>query len=159
MLKPGRGVGSIPNTPSFWVDPSFAITVACEGGCSYCDPMRPRPKGCRKRKGIQSLALPPGTLITAPVQLAMVQPADGNCEAVADLAAHRPLLGKPDVMGIRGGPAAHKTPLSSHKLQMVAIALSYRFADDGDFLGAGLGTLSSEDMSFLLSHLVDLRRR
>ena len=49
---------------------------------------------------IDPLVLPPGALVAAPVQLAMMQPADRNGEPVADLASHRPLLGKLDVVGI-----------------------------------------------------------
>ena len=38
-----------------------------------------------------------------------------------------------DVVGIRGGAAADQARLCGHKSQMVAIALTYRFADDSDF--------------------------
>ena len=69
----------------------------------------------------------------------MVQPADGNGEPVADFPPHRPLLGKLDVMGIRRGSAADEAGLRSHKLQVFAVALSHRFADDGDRLFARIG--------------------
>jgi hypothetical protein len=49
------------------------------------------------------------------VEFPMVQPADRDGEAVADLAAHRLLPGKPDVMGIRGSPAADETPLRGYE--------------------------------------------
>ena len=62
--------------------------------------MRPLPKACRNGKRIDPLVLPPGALIAAPVQLTMVQPANGHGELVADLASHRPLLRKLDVVGI-----------------------------------------------------------
>ncbi len=64
----------------------------------------------------------------------MVQPADGNGEAVADFPSHRPLLCKLDVVGIRRGSAADETGLRGHKLQVFAVALTHRFTDDGDCL-------------------------
>ena len=39
-------------------------------------------------------------LIAAPVQVTMVQPADGNGELVTDFASHRRLFRKLDVMGV-----------------------------------------------------------
>ena len=91
--------------------------------------MGPTPEVSGNHEGIDPLALPPGVFIAAPVQLAMVQPADRDGEAVADLAPHRPLLGKPEVVGVRGAPAADETPLSSHEPEMVAIALPHRLAN------------------------------
>ena len=64
----------------------------------------------------------------------MVQPADGNREPVADFPPHRSLLCKLDVVGIGWGSAADKTGLSGHKLQVFAVALTHRFADDCDHL-------------------------
>ena len=66
----------------------------------------------------------------------MVQPANRDGEFVADLAPHRPLLGKLDVVGIGRGAPADETRLGGHKPQMVAIALAHRFADDGNFVRA-----------------------
>src|SRR6516225_5680173 len=106
--------------------------------------MLPAPEVSGTHKRIDALALPPGALIAAPVQLAMVHPTDRNGEAVADLAPHRPLLRKPEVMGIRRGSAADKTGLSGYEPQMFAIALSHGFADDGDLQTAGLGPVSFE---------------
>ena len=83
-------------------------------------------------QGRDPVALPPGALVTMPVQLAMVQPAEGNGEPVADFPPHRSGLGELDVMGIRGGSAADDTGLRGHKLQVFAVALTHRFADDGD---------------------------
>src|SRR6516225_3198838 len=91
--------------------------------------MLPAPEVSGTHKRIDPLALPPGALIAAPVQLAMVQPADRDGEAVADLAPHRPLLRKLEVVGVRGAPAADETPLRSHEPEMVAIALANRLAD------------------------------
>src|SRR6185369_17025460 len=47
--------------------------------------MGPSPKGRGNREGINPLAFPPGPLVAAPMQLAMVTPADGDGEAIADL--------------------------------------------------------------------------
>ena len=77
--------------------------------------------------------------IASPVQFTMVQPADGNREPVADFPPHRSLLCKLDVVGIGWGSAADKTGLSSHKLQVFAVALRHWFADDGDCLFARVG--------------------
>jgi hypothetical protein len=57
------------------------------------------PKGCGDDQGIDPLALPPGALVAAPVELTMVQPANGNGKPVADFPPHRPLLCKFDVVG------------------------------------------------------------
>jgi hypothetical protein len=78
--------------------------------------------------------MPPGALIAPPVEFTMVQPADGNCEPVADFPPHRPRLCKLDVVGIGWGSAADKTGLSGHKLQVFAVALTHGFANDGDGL-------------------------
>jgi hypothetical protein len=91
--------------------------------------MRPFPKGCRNGKGIDFLLVPPGAFIAAAMELAMMEPADGNGKFVADLASHRSLLGKFDVMSVRRAPPADETRLRNHKPQMVAIAFAYRFAD------------------------------
>ena len=62
--------------------------------------MRRLPKGGRNPEGIYSVCPPPGAFVAAPMQLAMVQPANRNRELVADLAPHRPLLREFEVVGI-----------------------------------------------------------
>ena len=62
--------------------------------------MRVGPQARGNGEGINALALPPGPLVAATVELSMVQPANGHGEAVADLAPHRPLLRELDVVGI-----------------------------------------------------------
>jgi hypothetical protein len=62
--------------------------------------MRLGPKGCRSGQGVDPLVLPPDALVASTVQFAMVQSANRHGEPVADLARHRPLLGKFDVVGI-----------------------------------------------------------
>src|SRR6516165_11055079 len=98
--------------------------------------MLPAPEVSGNDKRIDPLALPPGALIAAPVQLAMVQPADRDGEFVADLAPDARRLGKLEVMGIRRGSAADQARLSGHEPQMVAIALPHRlFYGDGCRIG------------------------
>ncbi len=58
------------------------------------------PKGCGNRHGIKVQLLPPEALIAAPVEFAVVKPANRNGEPVADLPSHGPLLGKFEMMGI-----------------------------------------------------------
>src|SRR6516162_5492048 len=94
--------------------------------------MRPLPKGCSNGERIDSLLVPPGAFIAAPVELAMVQPANWNAELVANLASHRALLGKLEVMGIRWAPSADETGLRGDEPEMVAIAFAYRLADGKD---------------------------
>jgi hypothetical protein len=110
------------------------IDVGCET-CRCCCRVRLRPQAGGNDQGIDSLFLPPGALVAPPVKFAMVQPADRDGEAVADSPAHRPVLGKLDVVGIRRGAAADEARLSRHKPQMVAIAFAYGFANDSDLLG------------------------
>src|SRR3974390_1587335 len=71
-----------------------------------CRRMRLRPQVGGNDQGIDCLFLPPGVLVAAPVKLPVMQPADRDGEAVADLAPHRPLLRELDVVGIRRGAAA-----------------------------------------------------
>ena len=85
------------------------------------------------------MILPPAAFVAAPVQLAMVQPADRHGEPVADLASHRALLCELDVVRIGRNPATDQTWLGGHKFQMVAIALAHRFSDGSDSLGIDLG--------------------
>jgi hypothetical protein len=50
--------------------------------------MRLRPQARGNGKGIDCLFLPSDALIAAPVKVSMMEPADGDGEAVTDLAAH-----------------------------------------------------------------------
>ena len=74
--------------------------VACEVSLSWIESMRPFLKGCCNGEGIDSLLPPPGAFVAAPVEFAMMQPANRNGELVADLPPHRSLLGKLEVVGI-----------------------------------------------------------
>ena len=102
--------------------------------------MRLGPKVRRNGQWIDPLAFPPGALVAAPVEL-HVEPADRDGEAVAHFPPHRPLFRELDVMGIRGGAAADQARVGGDKFQMLAIAVAYRFADNRNGLGAGLGPL------------------
>src|SRR5262249_22973794 len=119
------------------VDVIRPIDVGCETG-RWCCRMRLCPQARGNHQGIDSLFLPPGTLVAPPMEFAMVQPTDRDGEAIADPPAHRPLLGKLDVVGIRRGAAADKAGLSGHEPQMIAIPLAHGLANDGDFLRARL---------------------
>ena len=95
--------------------------------------MRLAPQGCRDREGIDALALPPGTLIATSMELAVVQPANRDGEAVANSSSHRSLLRKFYMMGVGRGAAADEAWLGGHKLEVFAVALAHWFADNGDF--------------------------
>ena len=94
------------------------------------------PKACCDRQGLNLFAPPPGALVAASVKLAMMQPADREGEAVADLPPHRPLLGKFGMVGIAGNATADETGLGSNEPQLIAVALAHRLADDSHLLGA-----------------------
>ena len=66
----------------------------------WCDGMRSCPKRGRNSQGIDSLLLPPASLVTMPVEFTVMQPTKGNGEPVADLAPHRARLGVFDVVRI-----------------------------------------------------------
>ena len=106
------------------------------------------PKPCRNGQRIDPVDLPPRAFVATAMELTMVQPAKRDGEAVADLAPHRPLLGKLDVVGIGRGAAADEAGLSGHEAQMVAVALAHRLANDGDFRGGWFGALSPGSCAF-----------
>jgi hypothetical protein len=100
--------------------------------------MRFGPKAGRNGQRINLPLFPPGALIALPVQFTVVQSADWDGEPVADLPPHRPLLSELDVVRIRWSSTADKAGLGGHELQMLAVALRYGFAQDGDLLRAGI---------------------
>ena len=107
--------------------------------------MRPRPKGRRNGERIDSLLVPPGVFIAAPMEFAMMEPANRNGELVADLPPHRALLGKFDVMGVRWASPADEARLGGYESQMVAIPFACWLADGVDPLAAAAvryGTLN-----------------
>jgi hypothetical protein len=78
---------------------SIELVVSKLSRCGI-DGMRPAPKTCCNGERIDPLVLPPSAFIAASVEVSVVQPANGHGEPVADLAPHRPLLGKFEVMGV-----------------------------------------------------------
>ena len=75
------------------------IQIVVQCSCRV-DRMCPFPKtGCNGQR-VDSLLLPPEAFIAAPVQLAVVKPANRHGEPVADLPSHGPLLGEFEVMGV-----------------------------------------------------------
>src|SRR6478609_5494271 len=85
-----------------WNPDSSANLLPVQGSCDFavvsqiC--MRTVPEVSGNHNGIDSLPSPPGTLIAAPMELSVVEPADGDGESVADFPPHRPLLSELDVM-------------------------------------------------------------
>ena len=77
-----------------------AIGFSVDRGDSWRDCMGPGPKNSRDGQRIDPLSLPPGALVAAPVELSMLQAANRDGEAVADLAPHCALLRELDVVGI-----------------------------------------------------------
>src|ERR1700730_4875722 len=66
------------------------------------------PKLAGDFEGVDAGLLPPGFLVTSPMNCAMVGAAERNSEFVAGLAAKRPRLHKSDLMGVRGLAAAQQ---------------------------------------------------
>ena len=118
-----------PPPTELWVSADCFALEACFGAFGR---MGQSPKPCRHGQWIDRVDVPPCAFIAAAMELAVVQPAKGDGEAVADLAPHRPPLGKLDVMGIGGTAAADEAGLMGHEAQMVAIALAHRLTNDGD---------------------------
>ena len=63
------------------------------------------------------------------MQLPMMPAAERHRELIADFEADRPGLGKPQVMGIAGLPAADQTRLRGDKLQMRLVTQPLGFTD------------------------------
>ncbi len=70
----------------------------------------------------RACALPPGGLITVPVQLAMMGPAHRNGELIADLASQGPRLGKAQMVGVGRSSTAYQARLSGYVLAMILVA-------------------------------------
>ena len=89
-------------TASIAVEPCIdsPLCVAHDVRCGRLGRMRVGPQARGNGEGINPLALPPGPHIAATVKLSMMQPANGNGEAIADFPAHCPLLRELDVVSI-----------------------------------------------------------
>ena len=84
--------------------------------------MRFKPERSRHCGGVDPGSLPPGDLVTAIMDLAVVSTAQRHGELVAHFAAKCPALCKAQMMGIRGLATANQTRLLGHMSDMVAVA-------------------------------------
>jgi hypothetical protein len=93
------------------------------------DSPRRNPELPRSPNRINGLFTPPGGLVAE----AMVVPVMGSTERygelVADLAPHRPRLGKSQMMGVSGASPANQARLRCHELEVCFIAMSARLTD------------------------------
>src|SRR5579864_2475733 len=94
--------------------PPVGFSVAGDGYIIRRERMGFLPETCGDPQGIDRLALPPRALVAAPMQLAVMKPAEGNREAVADFPPHRALFCKLEVVGIRRGSTTSQTGLGGH---------------------------------------------
>jgi hypothetical protein len=73
------------------------------------------PKRERDRHRIELEPIPPCSLVTVPVKLAMMETTNRNRELVADFASERARLCEAKVMCVRRGAAAHHARLAGHE--------------------------------------------
>src|SRR5665811_1776056 len=98
--------------------------------------MRLLPKCSSRSQWLDTLLLPPSTFVSAPMEFAMMQSANGNGEFIAYLAPHGPLLCELNVVSVGWCATADQARLPSHEFEMFAITLSHRLADDNHRLDA-----------------------
>ena len=72
---------------------------------------------------------PPRSLIARAMNLAVVDPAQGNHEFITHLAAQRSRLHEAEVVGIGVLSPAHKTRLFRNKSQMLLVAMATELRD------------------------------
>src|SRR6516164_3182291 len=96
----------------------------CERGLDHRLRLRVHrePKRAGGPSWIEAQFLPPCGFITVTMNLAMMAPAQRNCELVADLAAERMILRKAQMMGIAWLPRADQTGLLSDKPHVLTVA-------------------------------------
>jgi hypothetical protein len=87
--------------------------------------MFPEPK--RDRNRINVKLMPPSCLITRPMKLSVMDPANWHGELVAYPPSKGTRLRKREVMRIRWYAATHKTRLPQHELSVIFIAQADRF--------------------------------
>jgi hypothetical protein len=87
------------------------------------------PEHPRRGDGINSPPLPPGDFVAKAMVVAVMRPAQRDCELVADLAPHCAVLGEPNVMGISRASPTHQTRLRRHKLEVHFVSMPARLAD------------------------------
>lgn len=100
-----------------------------------------QPKRTSYGAWINADILPPGRLVTAAVDLAMVPATQWDGELIADLAAQRAALGKTQVMGIARRTAADHARLLSDESDVLTIANTPRFGESKHGLVDGPGAL------------------
>jgi len=79
------------------------------------DTPRRNPKRPRRGDGINRPPLPPGDFVAGTVVFAVMSPAEGYREFVADLASHGAGLGEPQMVGVGGASAADQTRLRGNE--------------------------------------------
>ena len=82
------------------------------------------PQLSRCCSGVDTSLLPPGSLVAAFVNLAMVAATQGDGEFVAELASERPVLCKAQVMGIRRAAPTNETGLLGNIFDVLTVAYS-----------------------------------
>ena len=88
-------------------------------------------------KWIDVELLPPSGLITRPMKLAVMDPANRDGKLIAHSASKGPRLCKREVVRIRRHSAAHKARLPGHELPMILIAQSNCFLQSTSCPAAG----------------------
>src|SRR5271163_4741700 len=91
--------------------------------------MRLKPQGPCRSDRVNGCLLPPSGLIAVSVELAMMPPAQGDGELIADLAAKCTGLRKAQVVGIAGLAATDKAGLMSHLPDVLAIPHTARLGE------------------------------
>ena len=86
------------------------------------------PQFLRNREWLELLLGPPRGLIAAPVERAMMQPAERHGKLVAHPAAERGALREPEMMRVRRPATAYQAWLQGHELEVIAVAVAPRFA-------------------------------
>ena len=83
--------------------------------------MRLKPEHPSCGRGIDAGPFPPSRLVTAAVEFAMVSATQGDRELIADFASERTALSEPQVVGIRGLPAADQAGPPGDKPDMLPV--------------------------------------
>ena len=88
--------------------------------------MRLQPQAASRGGWIDTSLVPPHRFIATAMNLTMVSATERDRELVADLAAERRCLGKAQMMGIGGAPAADQARLLGYRLDVVAVTYQPR---------------------------------
>ena len=88
---------------------------------------------------IDFVFVPPFGFVSAPVQGAMMKPAERDRELVADAAAKGGRLREPDVMGVRRASLTDEAGLRSNKFKVRAVAVAARLIErENAFVDSGV---------------------